>query len=273
VIPRGFGARWMASERDTLRLYRNPRHTIGPQIVEGIVRGMVLVSNEMYAQSPSANEPGLSALDNIHVTVVDEDEKEAPQFSIAALFFPGLIMFALMSLSIHVEYRFMQDRTHHVNDRIVTAPIAPWRVVLEQRTFAVSFLYLMGIVSLLVGAVIWRIPAGGLLTANVLVVALALFIAGWNGAVFALGRSLRAASAIASSAMVFLAILGGGFFPAEFMPDAFQSFVRWVPTGMANIGLTHALTGRDLPISIPLLFTMSLAFVGVAVVLARRRIR
>ncbi|HEU4929224.1 MAG TPA: hypothetical protein VFU38_05290, partial [Candidatus Krumholzibacteria bacterium] len=100
-----------------------------------------------------------------------------------------------------------------------------------------------------------------------------LFIAGWNGAIHSLSRSPRAASAIASTAMVFLSILGGGFFPAEFMPASFQSAVKWIPTGMANLGLTRALTGRELTISLPLLFAVSFGFFALAVVMNKKRIR
>jgi len=304
VVPDGFGAKLLSSQPDTLRLYRNPRHTIGPQIAEGILGSLVTVTNELYAQftgpmqsvralsgrqqAPTADDiaaisrqffeageraRGLSVLQKIDVVVIDESQQEEENFSMAALFFPGLIMFGLLSLSLHLEHRFMLDRTQHVTDRVVSAPVAPWRVAVEQRVFALSFLYIIGVVSLLLGAVIWRIPLQGVATANLIVIALALFIAGWQGSLHSMSRSPRAASAMASIAMVFLSILGGGFFPAEFMPPAFQSIIRWIPTGMANLGLTRAITGRDLTISLPILFAVSLSFFTLAVLLTRKRIR
>lgn len=304
VIPPGFGDKLLRSEPDTLQLLRNPRHTIGPQIAEGIIGSVVTIGNGLLGQfgtplkqvreladrsdAPTSDEVaavsrqffdasqrarGLSVLQKIDVVVVDEEEQEEQGFSMAALFFPGLVMFGLLSLSLHIEHRFMMDRVNRVTHRLVTAPVAPWRIAVEQRAFALSFLYLIGVVSLLVGAVIWHIPLRGLATASLVVVALALFIAGWNGSLFSLSHSPRAASAMSSIAMVFLSILGGGFFPAEFMPAGFQSIIKWVPTGMANLGLTSSLTGRDLTISLPLLFAVSLAFFTAGVVLGRKRIR
>ena len=73
--------------------------------------------------------------------------------------------------------------------------------------------------------------------------------------------------------MVFLSILGGGFFPAEFLPASFLAAVKWIPTGMANLALTRALTGRDVTISLPLLFAMSLSVLTMAMLLSRKRIR
>ena len=304
VLPHGFGNKFLRNEPDTLRLVRNPRHTIGPQVAEGIVGSLTTIANGMAGrfsaplqdaraladgtQSPTPEEiarisqqffvPGqstqnLTVLRDINVVVVDENEKEEENFSMAALFFPGLIMFGLLSLSLHVEHRFMLDRTQHVTDRIITSPVAPLRVAIQQRLFALSFLYLIGIVSLLVAAAVWRMPLVGIATANLIVFGMAIFIAGWNGSIFAMSKSIRAASAIASTAMVFLSILGGGFFPAEFMPAGFQAIIRWMPTGMANLGLTRALTGRELTISLPLFFAMSLAFFSIAVLLNRRKTR
>src|SRR5262245_51500843 len=304
ILPRGFGTKFLRNEPDTIRLVRNPRHTIGPQIAEGIVGSLATIANGLAgqfsapleqaramadrSQSPTSEEIGkisqqffvagqsmqnLTVLGDINVVVVDEKEKEEENFSMAALFFPGLIMFGLLSLSLHVEHRFMLDRTQHVTDRIITSPVAPMRVALQQRVFALSFLFLIGVVSILVAAAIWRIPLVGIGTATLLLFGLAMFIAGWNGSIFAMSKSVRAASAIASTAMVFLSILGGGFFPAEFMPASFQAVIRWMPTGMANLGFTRALTGRELTISLPLFFAMSLALFTIAILLNRRKTR
>ena len=304
ILPPDFGEKFLRNEPDTLRLLRNPRHTIGPQIAEGIVGSLVTIGNglasrfgaplrdarELAGRSewPSNDEvgdisrqffmaaqsaQGLSSLRSIDVVVVDENEKEEQNFSMAAMFFPGLVMFGLLSLSLHVEHRFMLDRTQNVTDRIITSPVSPLRVAIEQRVFALSFLFLIGMASILVAAAVWRMPLVGIGTASVILLGLAMFIAGWNGSIFAMSNSNRAASAIASTAMVFLSILGGGFFPAEFMPAGFQSIIRWIPTGMANLGFTRALTGRELTIPLPLFFAMSLVLFSVAVLLSRRKTR
>ena len=112
----------------------------------------------------------------------------------------------------------------------------------------------------------------GLATAVLIIMALALFVSGYNGIMFSLSGSVRAVSAISSISMVFLAILGGGFFPTEFTPPAFQAITKLIPTGMVNLGLTHCLTGRPLGISLPVLFLYCGAFFVVGTLMGRRRI-
>jgi len=301
VIPDGFGERLLRMEPQTLTLLTNPRHTIGPQIADGVVSAMLAIGNGLLGQfdapmrrigefeeTPSVdqvgaisreffvasqNARGLSAIRNIEVTVVEEDDDtEASDFNLAAMFFPGLIMFGLLSASLNLEHRFLRDRTQHVTRRFITAPVSPWSVAVQQRLYTASFVYGVGVLAAVLGGVIWHIPARGLVAANLITIALALFMSGFNGLVFSLSASPRAVSAISSISMVFLAILGGGFFPAEFTPPAFQSFMKLVPTGMANLGLTHSLTGKPLDISIPVLFLYCGAFFVAGMFASRRRI-
>jgi ABC-type polysaccharide/polyol phosphate export permease len=304
IIPDGFGDRLLRMEPDTLLVYRNPRHTIGPQIAEGVLGALTTLGNGLLGQfsqpmqrvrasfdrgtDPSVDEigeisksfflaarsaRGLSGLQKIDVSVVKEkDDQKEEGFNLAAMFFPGLIMFGLLSVSVNLERRFLVDRTRHVTHRLVTAPLSPWRVAVEQRLYTASFVYIVGVLSATVGGLIWRIPAHGLATANLITIALSLFVSGFCGLVFSLSNSVRAVSAISSISMTFLSILGGGFFPAELTPPAFQSVVKWIPTGMANLGLTHCLTGRELGISIPVLFLYCGAFFVAGTFMGRRRI-
>lgn len=302
VIPPGFGDRLLRMEPDTLKLLKNPRHAIGPQVAEGVVGTLVTIGNGVLGQfagpmqtlgtfmerkeGPSDDEvaaiargfnaasrgaTGLGALQNIDVTIV-ADGGEEENFNMAALFFPGLVMFGLLTVSLRLEHAFLMDRRNRVTHRFVTAPVSPWRVALEQRLYTASFAFVLGIVAGTLGGIIWRIPPHGLLTASLIVALLAVFIAGINGIIFSLTDSPRAVGAISSLVMIFLTILGGGFFPAEFMPAAFQSFAGWIPTGAANIALTRALTGREIPISIPLFALTCAAFFATGAFAGRRRL-
>jgi len=301
VIPKGFGDRLLQMQPQSLTLYKNPRHFIGPQIAEGIVRSLTVIGDGLLTQfqqpmmqikamnhKPSIEEigklsqsfygtaqsmRGLSAIRNIDVTIIEKPkDTESSNFNLAAMFFPGLIMFGLLSVALNLEHRFLRDRANHVTRRFVTAPVSPWSVAIQQRLYTASFAFTVGIVAGTLGGLIWRIPPHGLGTATLIVVALALFVSGWNGIVFSLSRSTRAVSAISSISMVFLSLLGGGFFPVDFTPASFQAITKFIPTGMVNLGLTHCLTGRPLGISLPVLFALCGAFFVAGMFMNRRRI-
>jgi ABC-2 type transport system permease protein len=303
VIPDGFEARLFRGEPVTLTLYKNPRHTIAPQIAEGIVGGLATLGNgaaslfreplaavqEMIDtdRSPTAdqiadlartvytlgdNAPNLGAIANIDVKVVEEKEKQPWEFNMAAMFFPGLVAFSLMSLSLALEYRFLFDRKRKVNHRIAMTPLRPANILLQQRLYSVAFLYVMALGTGLLGGAIWRIAPTGILTINLVAVALILFITGINGIVFGMSNSLKAVSAMSSVLLMVLMVFGGGFFPIEFFPGWVRTISEWIPTGMANAAFTRTLTGRDAGISIPLLYAYCGAFFALSVVVGRRRI-
>jgi len=202
----------------------------------------------------------------------NEENELGDDFNMATLFFPGLLVFGLLSVSLGLETRFMLDRINKVTHRMVTAPLRPWNLVFQQRLFAASFIFAVAVVSSVIGGVTWSIAPTGLATVGLVTVALTLFIVGINGTIFSLSGSLKATSAISSIVMIALVSVGGGFFPAEFMAKSFQAISRLTPTGLANIAITQALTGRALTVSIPLLFAYCAAFFALSVVLARRRI-
>ncbi|MDH3196699.1 MAG: ABC transporter permease [Candidatus Krumholzibacteria bacterium] len=304
VIPAGFEDSVLALGDAPLLLLTNPRQSISPQIAEGVVGTLVSMGNGLtgifaapigmiraltLSDSVSADEvaatarafyetgereQGLAALADIDVSVVEEEQSgdELDEFNMAALFFPGLVMFALFTVSLSLETRFLYDRTRKVTHRIVSTPVRPARIVAEQRLYAVSFLLAVAVVSALAGGIVWRIAPVGLATAGVIVTALVLFIAGLNGAIFSLSNSVRATSAISSFVMMALVIVGGGFFPAEFWPEWMQRISRVVPTGIANLGLTRALTGREIGVSLPVLFAYSGVFFVAGIIAGRRRI-
>lgn len=303
VIPAGFSDSVLAQVPVTLTLYENPRHFVGPQVARGVAGALITLGNGLIGvfseplrdiqrmvdsdSSVSASQVGsvaqkvftsadrvqsLGAMRRLRVTVADDAGGDDQPFDMAAMFFPGLIMFGLLSVSLSLETRFLIDRTRRVTHRLVTAPFPPWRVVAEQRLFAATFLYLVALVSGLLGGLVWKIPPLGLADVNLIVIALIMFIIGINGTIYSLSRSIKASGAVASFVMMALVIVGGGFFPAEFAGEGFAAFSRTTPTGMATAGLTHALTGRELGISIPVLYAYGLVFLAISIVTGRKRL-
>ncbi len=304
VIPKGFGESVFRNESTTLTLYKNPRHFIGPQIAEGIVGGMAAMGNgfvglfeeplkrvqsfidnedERSAESVAAiattfytmgdAAPNLGAVTSIGVKLEEEKKDKEPwEFNMAAMFFPGLVAFSLMTLSLSLEYRFLFDRKNKVNHRIVTTPMRPSNILLQQRLYSMAFLMVMAAGTSLLGGIIWQIPPNGMFGVGVVAVALIMFITGINGTIFSMTNSLKAVSAMSSVVLMVLLALGGGFFPIEYYPSWAQAVAQKIPTGMANIALTRFLTDRDPGISFPVLYAYCGAFFALSIVVGRKRI-
>ena len=304
VIPKGFGESVFRNESTTLTLYKNPRHFIGPQIAEGIVGGMAAMGNgfvglfeeplkrvqsfidnedERSADSVAAiastfytmgdAAPNLGAVTSIGVKLEEEKmDKEPWEFNMAAMCFPGLVAFSLMTLSLSLEYRFLFDRKNKVNHRIVTTPMRPSNILLQQRLYSMAFLMVMAAGTSLLGGIIWQIPPNGMFGVGVVAIALIMFITGINGTIFSMTNSLKAVSAMSSVVLMVLLALGGGFFPIEYYPSWAQAVAQKIPTGMANIALTRFLTDRDPGISFPVLYAYCGAFFALSIVVGRKRI-
>ncbi len=303
LIPAGFSQSLIDSNRAALRFYRNTRHFIGPQITGGVIETMVSLGNGLlYAMEdpfaelrnqgraptpmqigqwsqrffPAAQiTPELKRLGLVDVATVDleaEESEPAADFNFGAMFFPGLVLFGLMSVSLAVEHRFLIDRNEHVNDRLRMTPQPAWRLLLEQRLFAITFMLVVGTVTAIIGGIVWSIPPVGLLNVAMILLAVVTFVVGINASIFSLSNSQKAVGSISTVVMMVLMLFGGGFFPVTLFPDIIVAIARWIPTGIANIGLIESVTGAPLTVSIPLLAAISLVFFALSIVLGIRKV-
>jgi ABC-type multidrug transport system permease subunit len=303
LIPKGFGDDLLQMKEIHLTLYSNPRHYYGPQILEGITDALVTIGNGLISQfadplqaiagfskagtTPNENDvadisrkfftagrnmPALASIRNIDVTIAEKKSGETMEFNFAALAFPGLIVFSLLFLSLSTEARFLRDKLHKLNNRIITAPRRPALLVLNQRLYSIVFLYVVAVVCAGIGGLVWHIPATGLLTVNIITIGLILFIVGLNATTFGLARSLKGGAGLSSFLMVALLMIGGGMMPVESYPESIQRISHLTPVGLANTGIVEALTGRAVSISIPGLLLYGAAFLVLSIVIGRKRL-
>jgi ABC-2 type transport system permease protein len=302
-IPEGLGQAVLAQNDVTVKLYTNPRHFFGPQIIESITDVLFSSANELLYlfEKPlssiqtfqdrgaftgegvsalatdvfevMAGSPSLQSFASLSVTVVELEGEETQDINMGAFFFPGLVMFSLISLSLGLESHFQLDRIKKLNHRMITSPITPTALVLSQRSYAVVFLLFMGFVCGLIGGLIWRIPPQGVFQVGYLTLLLILCVVGINASIFNLAKTQRSASALSSFVLVFLVIVGGGFMPVEFYPEAVRRFSLLTPTGLASTGIVQSLNGSGLSISLPLLIAYAVIFMGLSIFLGARKFK
>jgi len=301
VIPEGFGRALIRQEPTTLELYTNPRHFYGPRVAEGVMGVSLTLANGLLRtfSEPLAlirtymereEEPGEEGVARISKLFYEKMEgggvfsrlgkvkteirsPEKAEFNMAAYFFPGLVVLSLLTLALSIEMKFLRDRLEGLDRRILASPRGATYLVLSQRAYAVTFLYFVAVVIALLGGAIWHLPPVGLFEANLLTLATIFFVAGLNGAIFALSRTRRGAAALSSVMLTFLIMLGGGTVPVEFFPTGIRKISHLTPVGLANTGIVESVTGRPLSVSPPMVMLYGLAFLVLGSALGIRRAR
>jgi ABC-2 type transport system permease protein len=160
------------------------------------------------------------------------------------------VAYAVLSLSMTLEWTLLRDRTRGLPRRLLATPIEPWRLVLHQRAFVASALYAMALVCALLGGVVWKIPPVRLGEVHAYGVAVVLFLTGFMGVLFGLAGGQRSAGAMSGIAMVTLLFFGGTVLPVEFYPESLRRVTQLTPMGRANLAVVALLTGRPSPVSL-----------------------
>jgi len=60
--------------------------------------------------------------------------------------------------------------------------------------------------------------------------------------------------------------------PVEIYPKMLQRIAHLTPTGLANTGIVESITGRDVSISMPLLFLYGAAFLAFSILVGGKRL-
>jgi ABC-2 type transport system permease protein len=310
VTPKGFQDALLEGRRAELVLYRNPLHTIGPDIAQGILEMLELVANRLYGQArgpldhirrlndgkrdPTGDDiaeisrgmfeagrrlNNLSGLEENTVAVTRPDLpptanaiRSAPDFF--ATFFPGLVIFALMFLSQSLAMGLLRDRIRGLDHRLAVTPAS------RTATAAGPALYITGALaaSLALLAAMGRVLFGITLRNPPALVVIALgfvlFAAGLQLLVTTVARTDRGAGFMSTGILLALTVLGGSMVPAEQFPAWLRAVAMHLPNGAAQQAFIEVLARRhSLPDVAPLVaVTWSWAVVMVAsfVVLKRR---
>jgi ABC-type multidrug transport system permease subunit len=244
IIPAGFQEAFLGNRPFQLQLFTNPAQTILPQIVQESLS--IMVDGAFYVQRVAGDQLRVVATRNAppdeliasvsvsinHLvtslrrylyplamdleTVVVADRSESKSF--AATFLPSMIFMALLMIANSLAFDIWRERLMGTLRRLAVSP-APLGAFLAARLiFVASVFALVALVGLvasrglagvpvpnLPAAVMWLTFAGSALFLMMLVVAVT-------------ASTARAASVMGNLIVFPLAMIGGCFFPFEWMP-------------------------------------------------------
>ena len=271
MIPKGFGSSFLENQPAEVRLVTNPSQRILPGIIEEALS--ILVEGGFYLQQvagdqlrmvtrqpgpqgfPDAGVAAVSVRFNrlaarlrvwldppmLKVETVVEQAAPAPRFEEA--FFPGLLVLSVLFMAQGLGSDLWRERDLGTLRRMAATPQSV-AAFLAGKTLAVAaLLAVAGAATLLLGRAVAGVAAARPVAALVWIAAAGSAFYLLLGLVQMAAGSARTAN-IFSSLLVFpFAMLGGSFFPFEFMPGTLARIGRWTPNGWVLAHLRGLLDG------------------------------
>jgi ABC-type multidrug transport system permease subunit len=276
VVPKGFeqvvfdASAGLAAE---LKLVTNPAQQILPNIVEETLE--IVVEGVFYAQQifgdalrriaasrsgpPSDVDVAAMAVEiNREVTSLQNvlfppaialtvarsaPERTAPSLSLGQLFLPGMLFMSLLFIAGGMAGDIWEEQQMGTLKRALATPQSARRLLAGKLLAGTVMMTVIGFVALAAGALLfdvawWRFPAA---------LAWCVFTGGALLALMTplnmLASSQRAADMLSSAIIFPLMMLGGSFFPFEYMPAWMAVVGRWTPNGLGVARLKDLLYG------------------------------
>jgi len=298
IIPKGFGSALLGNRPSTLTLITNPAQRILPGIIQealstltdGAFYAQSLVGDQLakFAGAPPTQMDMLALsieagrlstqlngylnppLIDFDIQTIAPEKKPVP---IGALFFPGMLMFAVFGFAQSMSEDIWRERAQGTIKRVLST----------SRTIG-SFLAgkLMAL-----GLVFGVLAAAGIAVAHLALavsihnaVIAALWVAGSGAGLYLMAALLqvfsteqRAGVVLNGFVMFVLGMVGGSFFPLEIMPAWLASVGRVTPNGWAITRYKEIVAGPVDPARLLYGFAMLAAFLLIASLFLSRRLR
>ena len=232
VIPAGFTASFVSSKPVAIQMVRNPAQRILPEIAEEALATMLDRASSMQAGAP---------LIQLEATVIPDKTEQPGGF--AAILLPGALFMGVFFIAGALAADVWRERTSGALRRVATTPASLGAFLVGKLIASALVFSVIGAAGLLAAqrlmnlrvanfpaAVLWIAASGcGLYLAMMLLQSAA--------------SSERVATLLTNFVTLPLVMLGGGFFPFEWMPRLLASIGQWTPNGWCVMRLRAVLAG------------------------------
>lgn len=274
VIPHNFGA--LASTALTshapgpeYRFLADPTRTIQMGMAQGVIMRttmQVLPKIVFGAMAPSGDQMPFS------VKAEYQTQAKAPNSSTSAHAFAGMGMQGLLFWAIESAMTIMTERRMGIWRRLRASPVSPWMFILGKAMSstirAVAILCLVFSAGMLLFHFqirpVWECYAGFALVA----LAVSVMTATFGLLVASLGKNAQQSRGLSTLAVLGMCMLGGAWFPMEFLPKFMQTLSKFVPISWAINGFDDMIWRggglQDALLSVFVLLGFSAAFIVIA---------
>jgi ABC-2 type transport system permease protein len=222
LLPKGLQLAFLTNAPCRLELYTNPAESILPQMI----RETMLITIDAASYFRRGGTP-LIEVENVAV------RPSRPARSFASIFLPSMLFMSLLFLATSSAVDIWKERMQGTLRRTAVSPVSMLsylsaRVIFIILTYAMVSLVGLEAAQRLAGMPVPNLPAAALWMTFVGTVFYLLFL--W---ITMLATTQRAASVLTNLVIFPLAMIGGCFFPFEWMPNWMVSVGRLTPNGWA----------------------------------------
>lgn len=252
-IPENFGKQLEAlkgnyTAKVNLTYYIDPTDSTTPNIVRGIISGLINGYNDMITLSPSI-------VSMEEKTILGED------FEFIDFFVPGMIGFTIMTSMVYGSIeRNTKLRKDGILRKMLTMPVSRYEWIFSKMLFMLFLSFISTFVILIVGILVWGLNIQINIFFFIIVICTSFMFSGLG---MIIGRFVKdqETADMAGGAITFpMMFLAGTFFPLDQMPSFLQATAQVLPLYYVNEGLRNAMIYGDLE--------KTLYFTGFSVVFA-----
>jgi ABC-2 type transport system permease protein len=297
IIPKGFGAAYLDGAETKLKLMKNPMQNILPSICQSVletVLEMGFIARSVFdspiqsltGMTGAGVEPTQAQLDVTSLAIghtfqkvqqyvfppvvsleVESIEKEQDvEFNFAAAYYPGLMLMALLFISVGLSQDVWREKRHGALSRCITTPMSLSNFFVGKLLGAMVLAAIVLTVMLIAGPILFDLKWHHLWA----VILLGLAVSGFLLAVFSvlvlvLSRNERTSNVITDILLMALMLTSGTTVPLETMPAALVKLASFTPVGHVLIIYKELLQG-NLPLA--KVFITAGAYLAVSVIFA-----
>ena len=262
IIPKGMQRAFLGSGTSRMELFTNPAQRVLPQIIQETL-GIAVDAGSYFRRG----ETPLIELENVAL------HAPKPAFNFAAVFLPSMLFMGLLFLASGTAADIWKEKTTGTLRRIASSPVSMADYLAARVAFVALLYAIVSVVGLIAADRLAGMPVPHLAAATLWIT--------FTGTVFYLlflwiavqPTTQRAANVLTNLCIFPLAMLGGCFFPFEWMPAWMVSIGKLTPNGWALTQFKAILAGTadsaDLATAAALLVGVSAA----AFLLTLRRLR
>jgi ABC-2 type transport system permease protein len=276
IIPSGYGALQADKKQVQLQLYRDATadtevapilavlHNVSSEFREGKLHGSLIASGKNEAEITEMLLPPVT---------ITEIKENATKMDAITQYVPGYTTMFVFFIIITMVRNFLKDKDSGMLARLRSTPMKPYHYLVGMWVPNILVVMIQCTVLLTFGKLVYNLHLGDMLAIAAIVIGLAVCSTGIGLALSMLVRSENQGTAFTQIITMGGAIIGGLWFPYDFMPAFAQAAGKFSPQYWAQHGFQDVMVRGAHISDIWMTFVVLLSFGAVGLLVASLRFK